>query len=510
MRKPHVERLPSGAYSARVTDPLNPTRRIRITDDSEQEVLRRVEEATRTARAIKRGEEDPQALRRKWNRAAFGAVTVEAVWSSYIATLRGQWRAKAAGIWRVQLAPSFARARVVELVPERMAEWERREQARGSSARYICGAFIALRAAILLAIPSRIEVVPWGRWRPVPPPKGARTREACRNPDELLRLIVACATLDRESVAHGGLGDLAVRVLVAGLCGLRQGEMVALGWDRTVLDVEDPHLLIDFAAHADWVKRWPERPRDPPKGNKVRRIELHRNAAQAFAVQRERLRALGWYRLDGPVFPAKGGGWRHGAEAIDSAALRRAVERAELPTQAGRRWVAHSLRHSFATLEVRGAWELTGNIRDAMDGLGHSRVETTLGYLHDSGRGVRRPFTPELPAGAVAGALSPAAERLALPAAEAVAAATAAAVAKEEAADEERDESLAELAVRYPTETPRVVLDRAAARYRRAYAAEQRKGALPEACAERGNASRRAFLGAWAKLQKQHRKDPTP
>jgi len=522
MRKPHVERMASGTYSARLSDPMRPGVRIRITDDSEAKVLARISKALELAREVKRGEADPRELRRRFGRVTLGAPTVAEVWASHVATLRGQWAKKCAGIWRVQVAPMLGALRVFELTPERMAGWEAAQRAAGRGPKTVENAFIALRAAVRSALHDRVDEIPWRTWRPQGPPKGYEPREACRSLAELEALILACAAHDARAMASAGaLGDLAVRALVLALTGLRQGEGVALGWDALGLDAPEPEnwtLAVKFSAHEDWSQRHKARPLDPPKGNKVRTQTLHAHAALALRHQRDKLRALGLYRDDGPVFPTRAGGWRHGAQLIDPAVLRECVTAANLPTEIGKTWTVHSLRHTFATLETWAAWSLTGDVAAAMARTGHAKVEVLMGYLRRAGRGRPAPFIPAL-GGEASAFLTAAALPRALPAAEmspvaAVAHRKLLALAKAaaqperltlgeraKAAKREGLRPLGELAREHPSGRPVEVSKRAEARYRRAYLAAQRAGGSVEACRQRGGASRRAFLGAWAKAQ---------
>lgn len=522
MRRPHIERMAGGAYSARISDPARPGVRIRITDDTESKVLARVDRARELAREAKRGESDPRELRRRFGRVTLGAPTVAEVWAAHAATLRGQWRKKVAGIWRVQIAPMLGGLRVFELTPERLALWEEEQRNAGRGPKTVENAFVSLRAAVRSALHDRVDEIPWRKWKPQGPPKGYEPREACRSLAELEALILACADYDARAISNAGaLGDLAVRAIVLALTGLRQGEGVALGWDALGLDAPEPEnwtLAVKYSAHEDWTERHKVRPLDPPKGNKVRTQTLHAHAALALRHQRERLRARGLYRDDGPVFPTRVGGWRHGSQLIDPEVLRACVLAANLPTEIGKTWTVHSLRHTFATLETWAAWSLTGDVAAAMARTGHAKVEVLMGYLRRAGRGRPAPFIPALGGDATA-FLSAALPRALLPSQMAPAAALAhrrlgeladaaskperlARAFRERKAGVKRPECpLSELARQYPRGRPAEVSARAESRYRRAYLVAQRAGANPEACRQRGGASRRAFLGAWAKAQ---------
>jgi hypothetical protein len=154
---------------------------------------------------------------------------------------------------------------------------------------------------------------------------------------------------------------------------------------------------------------------------------------------------------------------------------------------------------------------------------GHSKVEVLMGYLRRAGRGRPAPFIGPLggdaraflSAAALPRALGPsevapvaamAHRRLG----ELVAAAAApdrtfgARAHRPKVKAEERP--LAAVAAEFPAGRPAEVMARAEGRYRRAYLVAQRAGESPEACRQRGGASKRAFLGAWAKAQKAQSK----
>lgn len=529
MRRPHIEILPSGSASARISDPRRPGVRMRITG-SEAEVRRKVEAASQIAKEIRSGEVDPKALRRRFLAVAAGAPTVEEIWKAHWATLRGQWRKKCESIWRVQLA-RLGHLRAWELTPERMATWETEERKK-RGAKTVENAWHALRAAYRASLGERIEEIPWRKWRPQGPPRGQETRESCRSMGELESLIVACAAHDAEARRRGEIGDLAVRVLVACFTGLRQGELVALRWSAVAIDGEEARnlrLFVRANAYPDWASRLPE-PTDPPKGNKVRDQVLHRSAAAALRAQRDRIQALGLYRVDGPVFPTIKGTFRRGARCIEPALFRAIVAAAGLPTDFGKRWVVHSTRHTFATLEVQAAFMTTGDVQTARKRTGHDRVETLMGYLGRVDRGAPMPLMGELGTAALGAATGLTARLLGSGDAQAIpitpeAAATRKALAglvgiaapstpaKESAhlrgkSPERAAASLRHLAALVlslpggapPGEVPVQVERSAQARYRAAYARAQRRGASPETCKAAGGRAQRGYLGAWAKV----------
>ena len=236
-------------------------------------------------------------------------------------------------------------------------------------------------------------------------------REACRDVDELGRLVDAARLLDVTGADPAG--DLGCRVLVGALTGLRQGELAALGWDDLELDGESPLLRVRRATLPGWCKSAEKgaRPSALPKGKRERVQLLHVDAAVALGLHRERLRKLGQFFEAGPVFPAPGGGYRAAPCVIRPEVLRRFVEIAGLPNAPS--WTTHSLRHSFATLEASGSWASSGDLRGAMTRTGHARVETLTGYLHAAGRGLARSAIGRLPESAALEAAPDSARRLA-------------------------------------------------------------------------------------------------
>jgi hypothetical protein len=106
---------------------------------------------------------------------------------------------------------------------------------------------------------------------------------------------------------------------------------------------------------------------------------LHPSVVFLLAEQEKRLRALGQYRPDGPVFPAADGSWRLRGRVITPESFRNIVKRAQLP---GEGWVPHSLRHSLATLELQAS---AGNLRAAARRTRHKSLKILEGYIHQFG-----------------------------------------------------------------------------------------------------------------------------
>ena len=516
MRRPHVERLPSGAFSVRVSHPLRPGQRVRITADSEAVILARLDAIRAVSRDLRLGALSEREALSMLSRYTHGAATVADLWSSYVETLRDPWKGKVRGIWTARIEPHFATLRAYELTADKLAQWEARELKRGIAPKTILNAYQCLRAAFRLGMPDRVSEIPWRTWRPLGPPKGPEhEREGCRDLGELERLIRAAVASDERQARSGRYVDLAVRVVVGALCGLRQGELAALAWDCLDLEGEPPLLRVRYAMRPGWRTEHPEwlRPLDAPKGNRRREQVVHPSACAALRQHRARLVALGLYRTDGPVFPAPGPladklgpRFRNAPDTIRPEVFRRLVVAADLPYP--QRWTPHSLRHTFSTLEVFGAWSLTGDVRAAMQRTGHQKVETLLGYMHRAGRGHQEPLIPDLPAAAAVAALPAAPVAAAL---EAVGTqlrelgTIAGTVEIRDRAD--RDLPLRDLADKFREAgvVPRVVSDRADARYRRAYNHHLRAGHALEVAREAGQRARKGFLMAWARLQQRAR-----
>jgi integrase len=285
---------------------------------------------------------------------------------------------KARAYWKHQLAPYFGELRADALTEEVMAAWVRELERRGYAPKTINAAFWIVCATLRRAHRrGELASLPWGDWRP-PAAIRRRVPAAARSLAELGALLrTARAMDDEERRGPPCARDLAERIAVLALCGLRQGEAAALGWDR--VDLPRGLLTIDRAALDGWRVRWPqkERPDFPPKGRRAATLSLHPLAAAALAHQREKLARLGWLRPDGPVFPVQPAGtWRANATCIKPELFAIVVRRAGVPDPD--RWVVHSLRHSFATLEIAAGTPL----RDVQARTRHATLEQLDAYAH--------------------------------------------------------------------------------------------------------------------------------
>lgn len=351
---PKLEYLPSGALSVRITSPTGRRRRA-------------------TARTIEGVYTQIENIRN---------VTVRDAWDSYIETLRDRWQRIVKGYARNHLKPLLD-VRPDSLTPARLAAWYRvlRDKVGPKTAENVYQSFAA--SAKL----AGWDPLPWGRWRPPRVPKEQR-REAATTIEELQSLLKAARKLDIYTKKCGQLGDWTARIGIACLCGLRQGEIAALAWD----DWNEGHSVL-YVRRAVKDKGNGKRPPDWPKGNKTRVQKLHPNAHALLCEQRDRLKTADLWSPTGPIFPARNGEFRRTPTAtIDPVTFRRLVVAADLPNPA--QWTPHSCRHTFMTLEAVGNYLTTGDIRGAMARGGHSRIETTMGYLHRAGRGLPSVYLP--------------------------------------------------------------------------------------------------------------------
>jgi integrase len=359
-------------------DPAELSARKRVLEDLRRDVLYGVksrQEATRIVTAV-----------------VEGRITVADVWRKYAESGPVRSRKLLASTWTHRLEPTFGDRVAWELDEGTMRQWEADQLRLGMRPKTVKNAYDLLAAAYNLAVRSkRITELPWGGWRPTKD-KGDQTREAARSLEEFASLVRAAQIRDAGNWRAGVFSDLTYRVLVMGLCGLRQGEAAGLAWEDAAIDVEPSVLLIRHQATDGWPAENPEwdRPLDPPKSG-TRSQLMHPSVIAALRHQREQLRRLGWYRLDGPIFPGRGGRWRTHADTIKPEVFRALAVSAGLPN--AERWTTHSLRHSFATLEVIASG---GDLRGTQKRTGHSSLQQLETYMHRAGRGLPSSSIPAL------------------------------------------------------------------------------------------------------------------
>ena len=547
LRTPKIEKMASGAYSCRIPDPLNPARRLRITDESPALVASRASDALATIRAVRRGDISPREGRLQLGRTVRGALKVLDVWLEWEKQQPPQQASNLRSMWSRRLAPQFGDLRIWEVDDAALALWEREQVRQGMKPGTIRVSFASLRSACKRAVESGVlSELPWRFYRPRRPARlhdatavMSDDREACRNLDELERLVRAARAVDLDH-AHrlGRWSDCAARILVITLCGLRQGEAAGLAWDRVGLEADPPFVAVDHQVLYGWHKRHPTwtRPQDPPKGGKRRRQVLHPSAVAALELQREALTRRGWYRPDGPVFPSpETGTWRLSPMAFNRQQFRSIVKAAGLANVD--HWVPHSMRHTFSTLESTfGLLMARSDMRAVMNRTGHSSITVLQGYIHASGRGLPSSAIPELQADVLAPQLASvrnlqlaAGQREKRPSALALATSSTTAALVELAretvdahdaprvlgpprkrhAPKKGAPNWADIAGAWLAgdrdgelkgrDAPAVVTTWAAAHYDRAYRAEMRKSGDKEGAARAGRRARRAFVASWAR-----------
>ena len=395
--RPAIQRTPAGRYTIDLPHPYLMGRHLRLS----AMVLEELEEKRRLVEGWEREYRYSvitlDALRDRVTRLVNPkALTrmVRGIWGSYVETARPSMLSHLHSVWKHQLSPELGELAVVQLTPRTMTRWDTRQITEGYAPKTTWDAFTLLAAAVRASLLEG-EDVPWtlprGKvWRPSRAPKALKERPACCTADEAEQLIAAALEEDRRlrmgeyGVAMSRrLPDLGHRVTVALLLGLRNGEVSGLGWDDCALDVERPAVIVRHQAVDQWRRLYPEwkRPLSLPKGGKEVQIALHLTSARALLAQRELLRARGWYREDGPVFPghegtAFAGEWRNNANGIRPEETRRVAARAGLPFPA--EWVTHSLRHSLATVESTSGADLRSIQRRTR----HDSLEVLEGYIH--------------------------------------------------------------------------------------------------------------------------------
>lgn len=193
-----------------------------------------------------------------------------------------------------------------------------------------------------------IGALPWGEWHPrIQGATSREPREAARTVEELVRLLLAARELDLlEGRARRDQYDgLEAKIGVAGLLGLRQGELGGLRWP----DIDAGPECAVFVA-----RQWAGKPLK--RGTLPRLLETIAELGDILERHRQALEARGLYTERGPIFPhrktSRPGKPAHytSGQVLETAALRRAVAHAKLPHVDS--WSPHSLRDTFVTLEM--------------------------------------------------------------------------------------------------------------------------------------------------------------
>ena len=369
------------SYRKKITDPTT-GRVISVSAKSPAELMIKVRKIQATFEQARLGLIRPDEARREVVKTQ-AKHTVEELWGRWLASAGKDtsWGKKAESIWRHHLRDDFAGLAWWEVTDERLAAWEQKKQQQISQAT-IKNAWDLLKAVYKRGQRDGIvDMLLWEGWKPARPIK--REIEAAVSVEELRALIDQARAHDEAAWKRGRYSDLACRVAVMALTGMRQGEAAALGWDCVRIDEKPYFVLIRWQALDQWPSRFPhwERPMSPTKQRREEAVRIGAACVAMLRVQRENLRRLGWYRPDGPVFPAKGGKWRTHALVVKPEQVRELARLAGIP--GWERWRTHSLRHSFATLELIASG---GDLEAVRRRTRHADVQTLLRYVHPAAR----------------------------------------------------------------------------------------------------------------------------
>lgn len=401
-------KLPSGAYRTTVTlegqrRSCTTSRRGCVSDDCRDcgRCLSALEELAQLAGELRRVRAQVSVgllTAQEARRVARGReLTVAEAWERMTRTVPARSRRLVDSYWTSHLSVWFADKRLSEMTADVLAEWVTTATRNGYAGKTVRNVYDYLARSCRLLMPHELRELPWGDYRP---PRGkAKQRERCRSLDEFMFVCEAARQLDRERWSRGRYADLSFRVVVAGLCGLRQGELSGLAWHDLRIDggeVDDPAALYTLHVRRQVVdgERYDGAavPVWQPKDGIKPPLRLHPTAVQVLRYQREQLQRFGAYRADGPVFPApratrdttphQPARWRTHADSIKPEQFRRLVRLAGLPDPEA--WTTHSLRHTFATLELVAHG---GDLRAVQQRTRHSSLAVMEGYIGATGRG---------------------------------------------------------------------------------------------------------------------------
>lgn len=258
-------------------------------------------------------------------------------------------------IVRVHLIPAFGHLQLTALRPAHIEAYTNAKE-RTHSTRTVHHHYAVLRTALRWAVSNRW--VDYNAAADADPPKTSTPRRPHLTAAQLSRLFTG-TTDDRLHAAY----------VLAGTVGLREAEILGLGWDD--IDLDAGTLTVRYTLHRVG-KSWG---RLEPKSGRPRSIDLPPIAVTALRAQRLRMtaeRQPRWVYF-GLVFLTSAGQPYHGSN-LTRQHLYPALERLSLP-----RVTFHDLRHSAATnMAVAGVpLQVIANI------LGHSTIRVTADlYAH--------------------------------------------------------------------------------------------------------------------------------
>lgn len=252
------------------------------------------------------------------------------------------------------IVPELGRLKLAEVTPQRVQAFLNGLAARGLGTESVRHVRAVLRVALGRAV--REGLIGQNAARLVDTPRQARKQVAALTPDDARALLAAFTGHELEPL-----------VTLALATGLRQGELLGLGWDD--VDVDAGTLTVRRQLQRiDRAYRLTE----PKSVNSRRTLVLPRVAVEALRAQRVRqaalrLRAGPFWEETARVFTTTAGGYVNASSVTHRfSACIAAASRPHLRF--------HDLRHGAAALLLaQGA-----SMRVVMEQLGHSQISLTM------------------------------------------------------------------------------------------------------------------------------------
>lgn len=384
-----------GGVRIKPRHPADPSRQLSISCATKAEAEAIKAELAAMRRRVKLGLEDRDVVTQRV--ARLERLTVREMLSTYAESRTNVRTRRAIMTAAGYLAPLAARD-VRELGGPVLARWydQARKRLAGTT---LYTAWRYLRSAWSYAVAmgaAPAGAPPWGSWSA---PRAAAARQWITEAAHVQALLGAAAEFDRKSkMKTSALAAVALGVLA----GLRQGEICALSWEDVRQDEGGEAVLrIRYQAPQGWARA--DGSERSPGGRPVARVKggsraqrqpvamLHVSPALArvLEAQRERLVRWGVYRDDGPVCPNITGGYRLSGCALGTDTLRRIACAAGIPY--ADRLVVHSLRHTFASMELRYSG---GDLAATQRRTRHASLAALEPYAHALGSMIPRAAQP--------------------------------------------------------------------------------------------------------------------
>ena len=278
------------------------------------------------------------------------APTFAAFWPRYLENYVDANRQKHSvrtlkeSIWRTHLSPAIGAKRLDEISAEDVQALKRgmADLAPKTVNNVLSTLGVLLRVAVQWEVIAKLPVT-------IALVKAPKPQMRFYEREELERLLVAAREVGRRAE---------IVVLLGGMAGLRSGEMLALEW-RDV-DLRRGSLTVSRNVYRGVV--------GSPKGGKSRTVPLAGNLLEALRQSKGAATAPVIDRGEGKrCHPSQLRDWMEHAQRLAGIAAP--------DTESGR---LHILRHTFGSLLV-----LAGvNLLEVQRLMGHSSINTTMGYLH--------------------------------------------------------------------------------------------------------------------------------